>query len=91
MPVVVHNGIGAGVESANLAEVRTTAAEIREPRDHPFPYASLTVEATCPCGKRFTVDLVKVLEGEPQQPRERRWPQIHGVSWKRRPHSAGLE
>jgi hypothetical protein len=85
---VIHNAIAAGVDSATAAETCTPVAELRAPAEHPYPYAALSVEATCACNKRFVLDLVKVSNGEPQEPKERRWAPMGGVSWKRRTHSA---
>jgi hypothetical protein len=82
-PVVVANIIAAGRTAGATVAARIPAAEVRGDPDD--PYAEHRVTVSCPCGGRWSLDLVAVLDGRPQTLARETW-KFPGVSWDRSRH-----
>lgn len=79
--VVVAQVVAPGRDHGSRTPVRMSETQVRgdDPLD---PFETLVIETTCPCGDRFSLDLVAVIDGRRQTPR-RITDAFPGLSWRR--------
>lgn len=75
--------IAPGRNAGTVGPAYFPAGDVRGgPED---PYTTHQVDVSCPCGDRWTLDLVALLDGRPQALTRHSW-RFPGVSWRRERH-----